>query len=41
VSSGGYANQVGGFASPQGWLRAKKFIRSTASWIGMNVCKQG
>jgi hypothetical protein len=41
TSTGGYANQVGGFATPQGWLRAKNFIRSTASWVGMSVCKQG
>lgn len=41
TSSGGYSNQVGGFSTPQGWLRAKNFIRSTASWVGMNVCKQG
>lgn len=33
--------KTGGFASPQGWLRTKNFIRQSASWIGMYVCKQG
>ncbi len=41
TSTGGFRNQVGGFATPQGWLRTKNFIRSSATWIGMNVCKQG
>lgn len=31
---------VGGFSSSS-WLRTKNFIRESASWIGMNVCKQG
>ena len=31
---------VGGFPNSS-WLRTKNFIRKSASWIGMNVCKQG
>ncbi|MGL5839382.1 MAG: hypothetical protein ACRCY3_12860 [Sphingorhabdus sp.] len=41
ISRGGFPNQVGGYETPQGWLKTKNFIRQSASWVGMNVCKQG